>query len=231
MPWETIVGRCENTADQARRARIDIAIGAHEPRWDLAHPPDDASGTRLEAVRLVLGPAAQTTAAAPSAHRRDLPFTPAKLDRQVRGVAGVAELAGGVLARQSAASPRGRSRKADTSASGKGAARFVCFGETKQEYVQARAFPVIEGSEELLLDLLRKGTELLQRPFPVRCETDEVPAAVLGIATALDEPLLLELVEQADELAAVVAQRVGDRSLRLGRPLIEHEQDRVVIRM
>jgi len=46
---------------------------------------------------------------------------------------------------------------------------------------------------------------------------DEVPAAVFRIATALDEPLLLELVEQPHELAAVVAQRVGDRALRLGR--------------
>ena len=58
-----------------------------------------------------------------------------------------------------------------------------------------------------------------------------MPAAVVGIATALDQPLLLELIEQAHKLAAVVAQRVGDRALRLGRPLVEHEQDRVVIRM
>ena len=58
-----------------------------------------------------------------------------------------------------------------------------------------------------------------------------MPAAVVGVAPALDEALLLELVEEADELAAVVAERVGDRALRLVRALVEHEQDRVVVRV
>ena len=44
-------------------------------------------------------------------------------------------------------------------------------------------------------------------------------------------PVRLELVEQADELTAVVAERVGDRALRLARPFVEHGQDRVVVRM
>ena len=55
-------------------------------------------------------------------------------------------------------------------------------------------------------------------------------AAVVRVALALDEALLLELVEQADELAAVVAERVGDRALRLARALVEREQHGVVVR-
>ena len=46
-------------------------------------------------------------------------------------------------------------------------------------------------------------------------------AAVVRVAAALDEALLLELVEEPDELAAVVAERVGDRALRLARALVE----------
>jgi hypothetical protein len=58
-----------------------------------------------------------------------------------------------------------------------------------------------------------------------------VPAPVGRIAASLDEPALLELVEQADELAAVVAERVRDRPLGLARALVEHGQDGVVIRV
>ena len=66
--------------------------------------------------------------------------------------------------------------------------------------------------------------------LPVGGEADEVAAAVARVAAALDEALLLELVEQADELAPVVAERVGDRALRLARALVEREQDGVVVR-
>ena len=48
--------------------------------------------------------------------------------------------------------------------------------------------------------------------------------SVIGISAALDQPSLLELVEQTDQLAAVVAERVGDRTLRLARALVEHER-------
>ena len=43
-------------------------------------------------------------------------------------------------------------------------------------------------------------------------------------------PLLLELVEEADEVAAVVAERVGDLALRLARALVEQREHRVVLR-
>ena len=58
-----------------------------------------------------------------------------------------------------------------------------------------------------------------------------MPAPVVGIATALDQPALLELVEQPDQLAAVVAQCVGDRTLGLARALAEHGQDSMMVGM
>jgi hypothetical protein len=58
-----------------------------------------------------------------------------------------------------------------------------------------------------------------------------VPPAVGGIAAALDEPGLLQLVQESDELALVVAERVGDRPLRRELPLVEDGQDRVVVRV
>ena len=41
--------------------------------------------------------------------------------------------------------------------------------------------------------------------------------------------MLLQLVEQSDQLTTVVAQRVGDRTLRLERALAEHEEDGEVV--
>ena len=55
-------------------------------------------------------------------------------------------------------------------------------------------------------------------------------AAVVGIAAPLDEAALLELVEEPDELAAVVAERVGDRPLRLAGALLEEREHRVLLR-
>src|SRR3954469_11124999 len=57
-----------------------------------------------------------------------------------------------------------------------------------------------------------------------------VSSSVVGVALALDEALLLELVEQANERAAVVAERVGDRRLGLGHALVEQGKDRVMVR-
>ena len=43
-----------------------------------------------------------------------------------------------------------------------------------------------------------------------------MPAPIVRITLALDELLLLELVEEADERAPVVTECVRDRGLRLG---------------
>jgi len=107
----------------------------------------------------------------------------------------------------------------------------VLFSEAEQKRVQGRALFVAERPEELVLGLARKRSQLPERSLPLWSEADEVPTPVIGISTALNQLLLLELVEQAYQLATVVAQRVGDRTLRLERALAEHEEDRVVIRV
>ena len=58
-----------------------------------------------------------------------------------------------------------------------------------------------------------------------------MPAPIVRIALALDELLLLELVEEADERAPVVTECVRDRGLRLGQTLVEQREDRVVVRI
>jgi hypothetical protein len=60
-------------------------------------------------------------------------------------------------------------------------------------------------------------------------EADHVPAAVLRIAPALDEAFCLEVVEDADELAAVDAEDVGDRRLGLAVALPEQGQEAVLV--
>jgi hypothetical protein len=48
-----------------------------------------------------------------------------------------------------------------------------------------------------------------------------VAAPVVGVTLAFDEALLLELVEEPDERSTVIAERVGDRRLRLGHAFVE----------
>ena len=54
-------------------------------------------------------------------------------------------------------------------------------------------------------------------------------AAVAGITLPLDQPALLELVEDMDKLAAVEREEVGQRPLRLAGPLAEGRQHPVLI--
>src|ERR671934_667540 len=109
------------------------------------------------------------------------------------------------------------------------AARFVLLGETEEQVVESRAFLVGERIEEHGLTLAGDRAQSAERLLALGSQADEMPSPVLRVAPALDETALFELVEQADELAAVVAKGVGDRPLRLVRPLVERDQDRVVI--
>jgi hypothetical protein len=54
---------------------------------------------------------------------------------------------------------------------------------------------------------------------------------VVRIALPFDEAALLELVEEPDQLAAVVAEGVGDLALRLWCTLADDEENRMVIRV
>jgi EmrB/QacA subfamily drug resistance transporter len=101
--------------------------------------------------------------------------------------------------------------------------------QAQQERMELGALLVAERSEEILFDLPREGAHLSQRLLPLGRQADDVAAPVLGIAPAFDEPSVLQLVEEPDELAAVVPEPVGDRPLRFARALVHDEQDRVVI--
>ena len=53
-------------------------------------------------------------------------------------------------------------------------------------------------------------------------------AAIVGITAPFDQLAILELVQQSDEVAPVLTERVGDRRLRLAGPLVEESENRVV---
>src|SRR5690242_16362175 len=109
-------------------------------------------------------------------------------------------------------------------------ARIVVCCELEEQAVQLLALVRVEPREKLLLDALGDLAQLGELLLPLGLEADEMPAAVGRIAAPLDQPVLLELVEQPDEPAAVVAERVCDRRLRLARALVERAEDAVVVR-
>ena len=76
----------------------------------------------------------------------------------------------------------------------------------------------VERREEVVLQALVERAEPGQRALAVGVEADDVPAPIVRIALALDELLLLELVEEADERAPVVTERVRNRACVSGRP-------------
>src|SRR5581483_1044502 len=89
----------------------------------------------------------------------------------------------------------------------------------------------VERPEELVFDARNDRAQLDELPAPGRREADHVPAAVVRIAPALDEPAVLERVEDADELAAIEPEHVGNRRLGLARALVEQREQAVVVRL
>src|SRR3954447_17212050 len=108
------------------------------------------------------------------------------------------------------------------------AERLVAPREPEQERVQRGPLLLVEAGEELVLDLARERPQPTQCAGALGCEPDEMAAPVARVAAALHQTALLELVEQADELSRVVAERLGDRPLRLARAFVEHRQHGVV---
>src|SRR5919197_5536966 len=101
--------------------------------------------------------------------------------------------------------------------------------EAHQQRVEGRTVLGVERREELLLDLLRDPAQPYELALAVGGEADDVAAPVGRVAVPLDQAALLERVEQADELAAVDAERVCDRRLRLAVALAEEGQYAVVV--
>jgi streptomycin 6-kinase len=52
VPWELFVGGGKDAADQPRRFRVDVAVGADESRRNRAHPAHDSRPARIEAATL-----------------------------------------------------------------------------------------------------------------------------------------------------------------------------------
>src|SRR5436190_17320445 len=73
----------------------------------------------------------------------------------------------------------------------------------------------IERLEHLLVDPLDGLAEGRELPAAARSQADEVAPAVLRVARALHEAPLLQRIEEADELAAIDAEGIGDRRLGL----------------
>jgi hypothetical protein len=93
--------------------------------------------------------------------------------------------------------------------------------ESKEERVQRLALLGVERRQELLLEALDDRTEL-GLGFPAGgSELHKMATAVARITAPFDQPPLLELVENAHEVAAVVTERIGDRRLSLPRSLSE----------
>src|SRR5947207_1438497 len=96
----------------------------------------------------------------------------------------------------------------------------MLLGEAEKKGEQLAPFALVEGGEELVFEALREAAEPTERLSSGRRDLDDLPAAIGGVAAPFDQTGLLELVEQADQLALVVAESVGDRALRLTRPLV-----------
>ena len=70
---------------------------------------------------------------------------------------------------------------------------------------------------------------VLRRPTGVG-QPDEMPPPIGRVAAPLDQLARLEIVEQADEVAPVVAESVRDHRLRLTRLLAKERENGVVVR-
>src|SRR2546421_12705104 len=106
--------------------------------------------------------------------------------------------------------------------------REMLFGEPQQQLVKALSLGRIERRQEVVLESLGEGTEAIQRLPSVGRNVDQLPSAVRLIAATLDQSALFQLVQQPDELPAVVTERICDRALRLVWVLLERDEDRVM---
>src|SRR5919205_687799 len=76
-----------------------------------------------------------------------------------------------------------------------GAARVVVAGEPEQQPVQRGAAVVVERSEELLLEALDDRAQSVELGPAVAGEADDVAAAIVWVALALDQAAVLQRVE------------------------------------
>ena len=149
----------------------------------------------------------------------DVLVTAGKDDEALAALHDAVELYDRKEATAHAATARGADRGAALGAE----PRVVLRGEAKEQVVQRAALLGVERGEELLLDALRDRAELCERLASLRRQRHQVAPAVDRIPLAQHEPALLEVVEQADDLAAVVVEPVGDHPLRGAGALVEDD--------
>src|ERR687898_2853007 len=94
--------------------------------------------------------------------------------------------------------------------------------------MQRLAILRVERREELLLEALGDRTELGQGLPAGGSELHQMASAVDRVTTPFDQTALFELVEHADQVAAVVTERISDRRLCFPRSLGEKRQHPVV---
>src|SRR4051812_41989598 len=83
-----------------------------------------------------------------------------------------------------------------------GVALVVVHGELDEQPVELGPLLRRERRQELVVEAARDATVLGEHLLACLREADEVAAPVGGVAAALDEAVLLEVVEEADEDAA-----------------------------
>ena len=71
----------------------------------------------------------------------------------------------------------------------------MLFGEPQQVSMKACALLLVERRKEIVLQFGRERTNTSQHLLAVARQPDDVTAAILGIAAALDQSALLQLVE------------------------------------
>src|SRR6266550_4581003 len=87
----------------------------------------------------------------------------------------------------------------------------------------------VEWSEELVFEAVDAGAESNELPPALGRQADHVTATILRIPVPLDEPALLQPVQNSNQLTAIDGQCVGDRRLGSSRLLPEEGQHAVVI--
>jgi hypothetical protein len=96
---------------------------------------------------------------------------------------------------------------------GRGAVHDVARRRLLEQAVEGLALLGVERSQHLVLGGGERRLRVGQTLCSVVGQLDDVAAAVLGRAPAQDQPVGLELVEQADQVRAIGLQRGGERLL------------------
>jgi hypothetical protein len=86
-------------------------------------------------------------------------------------------------------------------------------GRLLQQAVEQLALLGVERAEDLVLGGRERGLGLRQPPRALVGQLDDVATAIVARASAQDQPIALEFVEQPDQVGSVGPQRGRERLL------------------